>query len=231
MEYRVKRSQIFRKKLPVPKEIQEHVYNKTLTIEDYIKYDLIDKVPVECIYIHDRKVVERFGGEKLKQLDFEMYNKNTSRYGSVLMLIDPEVSDLNMAFYQKIMECSTNGVENYGSVYVPILKAEDVTPALLEKMSQYFVEDVDISSDLKEKFYRGDLTLFDLVNNWDIFKNKVITGKLEYYSRDVDLVQLRKMMDEYPDIASIIQYSDTFKTIIEKLYCNATTKEQREDIV
>ena len=184
MDYRIKRNQIFKKKLPVPKEIQEQVYNKTLKMEDYIKYDLADKVPLEHIYWGDRAIVERFGAEKLKQLDLEMYYKNPSRYSSVLMLISPDVSDLNTAFYQKIMECSTKGLSN---PYVPILRPEEVTPALLEKMSNYFVEDVDIHPELKEKFYTGDLSLFDLVRNWHIFKDKVLIGKLEYYSRDIDL--------------------------------------------
>lgn len=228
MDYRIKRNQILKKKLPVPKEIQEQVYNKTLKMEDYIKYDLSDKVPVEHIYWEDRPIVERFGVEKLKQLDFEMYNKNSYRYSAVLMTISPDVSDLNTAFYQKIMECSS---KKSGSPFVPILRPEDVTPALLEKMSDYFVEDVDITPELKEKFYNGDLNLFDLVNNWDIFKNKIVTGKLEYYSRDIDIEQLRKMMDEYPDIASIVQYASTFKSLMEKLYGEAVSKEQREEIV
>ena len=228
MDYRVKKNQIFKKKLPVSKEIQEQVYSKTLKMEDYIKYDLADKVPLEHIYWEDRAIVERFGAEKLKQLDLEMYYKNPSRYSSVLMLISPDVSDLNTAFYQKIMECSTKGLSN---PYVPILRPEEVTPALLEKMSNYFVEDVDIHPELKEKFYTGDLSLFELVQNWHIFKDKVLIGKLEYYSRDIDLEQLRKMMDEYPDIASIIHYNETFESLMTKLYENATTKEQRDEIV
>lgn len=231
MDYRLKRNQIFKKKLPVPKEIQEQVYSKTLKMEDYIKYDLVDKVPIEHIYWQDRAVVERFSAEKLKQLDFEMYNKNTSRYSSILLMISPDVSDLNNAFYKQIMECSTKGVDYDSGPYVPILGPEDVTPTLLEKMHEYFVEDVDIIPELKDKFYNGNLTLFDLVNNWDIFKNKNVTGKLEYYSRDINLSQLRKMMDEYPDIASIIHYSSTFKSLIEQLYGDGSSKEQREEII
>lgn len=231
MEYRLKGYQFWKQALPVPKEIQEKVYNKNLTMEEYLKYDLADKVPTEYIYWQDRPVVERFGAEKLKQLDFEMYNKNSYRYAGILMTISPDVSDLNQTFYQTIMDYSTGRLGSRGGIYVPILKPEDVTKTMLEKMGKYFVEDVDITQELKDKFYNGDLSIFDIVRNWHIFKEKDLKGKLEYESRSIDLEHLRKLMDEYPDIASIISYNETFQSLMSKLYDNVGTKEQRDEIV
>ena len=45
MKYRYSRWQLFAKKLNVPKDIQEKIYNSNLSLKDYINYDLIDKIP------------------------------------------------------------------------------------------------------------------------------------------------------------------------------------------
>ena len=49
MNYRYKKSQIFKEKLPVPKEVLERIYNNYATIEDFINYDLANKIPIECL--------------------------------------------------------------------------------------------------------------------------------------------------------------------------------------
>ena len=49
MEYRIKKNQIFKKQLPVPSHIRHDVYNCKLNFEDYIKYELEDKIPISCL--------------------------------------------------------------------------------------------------------------------------------------------------------------------------------------
>ena len=70
MKWRYKRSQIFRKRLSVPSEVEQSIYNSQLPLEQYISFDLMDKVPISCITPEDRKIVEKFGIEKVKQLDW-----------------------------------------------------------------------------------------------------------------------------------------------------------------
>ena len=75
MNYRYKRTQIFRKKLDVPKDIINKVYNCTLYFTDFIEYELDDKIPISCICNQDRIIVEKFGIDKCRTLDWELINK------------------------------------------------------------------------------------------------------------------------------------------------------------
>ena len=72
MEYRYKRNQIFKKALPVPNHIRGDVYSCRLSFVDYITYDLVGKVPISCLEPSDREIVERFGIEKARKLDWSL---------------------------------------------------------------------------------------------------------------------------------------------------------------
>ena len=43
MKYKYKKSQIFGKRLDIPKVILKKVYNSTLDVKEYFKYELDDK--------------------------------------------------------------------------------------------------------------------------------------------------------------------------------------------
>ena len=49
MDYKYQRRQIFGKRLKVPKLILYKVYNCTLSFNEYIEYQLDDKIPTSCI--------------------------------------------------------------------------------------------------------------------------------------------------------------------------------------
>ena len=67
-KYKYRRRQIFGKRLKVPKHILNKVYNCTLSFNEYIEYQLDDKIPTSCIIESDRKIVERFGKANLKDI-------------------------------------------------------------------------------------------------------------------------------------------------------------------
>ncbi len=75
MGYKYQRRQIFGKRLKVPKHILNKVYNCTLSFNEFIEYQLDDKIPISCIIESDRRIVEKFGIDKCKVLDWELINK------------------------------------------------------------------------------------------------------------------------------------------------------------
>ena len=75
MDYKYQRRQIFGKRLKVPVRILYKVYNCTLSFNEYIEYQLDDKIPTSCIIESDRKILEKFGIDKCKELDWELLNK------------------------------------------------------------------------------------------------------------------------------------------------------------
>ena len=93
MEYRYK-NQIFRKKLNAPKYIINKVYNCDLSFSEMIEYKLDDKIPSECLLVSDRKLVQRFGLERCKDLDWELINdriRSDISIRDILMSIEPAV--------------------------------------------------------------------------------------------------------------------------------------------
>ena len=74
MDYKYQRRQIFGKRLKVPKHILNKVYNCTLSFNEFIEYQLDDKIPISCIIESDRIIVEKFGIDRCKELDWELIN-------------------------------------------------------------------------------------------------------------------------------------------------------------
>lgn len=165
MEYRYKKNQIFRKKLNVPKYILNKVYSCNLSFLEMIEYKLEDKIPVECLLISDRKLVERFGIERCKELDWELINRgNRSEINvrDVLMSIEPSVEDINSELYELVK----NRIRP--SDYSPKMK-EIYSDRLFDMPKEYVY---DTFSHLKYKFNNGECSLEDMMEKFDIFKDK-----------------------------------------------------------
>ena len=105
MNYKIQRWQIFGKRLDVPREIRKKVYEHTLSFKEFIEYglDIDEKVPIECLNEQDRKIVERFGIQKCKDLDWDLINSVTFVDGvlirDVLLTVNPDTADVNQALY------------------------------------------------------------------------------------------------------------------------------------
>lgn len=219
MDYRYKKSQFWRKKLPVPDEIIEKVYKGNLALNDFFKYDLVDKIPVECLGIYERELIQRFGVDVLRDLDWEMYYKSY-QYHKLLMQIEPNVLDLNMEFYKAIAK-----PDKYN-----FLKPESVTERFKETMSELFVEDLDIPDDVKREYYSRNLDIFTVIEYWEQFKNKDLQQRLDHYNRDIDIDKFISMMNEYPEVAKLVRTQTDIIKISEELY-SSQTKDEKEKVI
>lgn len=106
MNYKYHRRQIFGKRLKVPKYILNKVYNCTLSFNEFIEYQLDDKIPISCIVAYDRKIVEKFGIDKCKELDWELINNgitdNNINFRNMLMSISSQTEDINQTLYKLV---------------------------------------------------------------------------------------------------------------------------------
>ena len=68
MEYKYKRWQLFGKRLNVPKNILNDVYNSRLSCADFFKYKLDDKIPLSCLWPYDKKIIDKIGKEHPDQI-------------------------------------------------------------------------------------------------------------------------------------------------------------------
>lgn len=201
MDYKYQRRQIFGKRLKVPVRILYKVYNCTLSFNEYIEYQLDDKIPTSCIIESDRKIVERFGIDKCKELDWELinkrvhYNKNIN-FRDVLMSIDSQTQDINSVLYELVKD------EIKPIDYTP--KMREVYSDRLFDVSQYNDENLRY---ILDNFNKGKIGLKEIIYNWDLFKNKDLSYCLlndnENKCNITDNI-LKEFMSSYGELASLI---------------------------
>ena len=162
MNYKYKRSQIFGKKLEVPKLVLNEIYNKNLSFKDFIKYNLEDKIPTSCITKIDKQIVDRFGLEKAKQIDWELIdNINIAlNVRDIVMSIEPQTEDINSKLYDLIKDK---------------IKPSDYTLGMKKVYSDrlFDLPEGELEVDYRMKrFNNGEVSLKDIINNWNLYKNK-----------------------------------------------------------
>ena len=158
MKYKYKRWQLFAKRLNVPKNILNNVYNSRLSCADFFKYKLDDKIPLSCLSPYDKKIIDKFGIDKCKNLDWELIGQ---RYISELMSIDSKTKDLNRALCEILKDKIIPAQYS--------LKMKELYPNRIIDINQD--DDINIEV-IKNLFNYGELTLTEIVSNWELFKNK-----------------------------------------------------------
>lgn len=211
MDYKYQRRQIFGKRLKVPKHILNKVYNCTLSFNEFIEYQLDDKIPTSCIIESDRRIVEKFGIDRCKELDWELINKRVYynsyiNFRNVLMSIDSQVQDINSALYELVKD---------------EIKPVDYTPKMREVYSDRLF-DVSQNNDenlryIINDFNEGKIGLKEIIYNWDLFKNKDLSYCLLNDNANKNHItdnMLKEFMSSYGNLASlIIENNDIYSFI------------------
>lgn len=211
MDYKYQRRQIFGKRLKVPKHILNKVYNCTLSFNEFIEYQLDDKIPTSCIIESDRRIVEKFGIDRCKELDWELINKRVYynsyiNFRNVLMSIDSQVQDINSTLYELVKD---------------EIKPVDYTPKMREVYSDRLF-DVSQNNDenlryIINDFNEGKIGLKEIIYNWDLFKNKDLSYCLLNDNANKNHItdnMLKEFMSSYGNLASlIIENNDIYSFI------------------
>lgn len=219
MAYKYKRRQIFRKRLKVPKNILKSVYDCTLTLNDFIEYQLDGKIPTSCILECDRKILEKYGIDKCKKLDWELINNSrpmrnnslTSRYWfwNILMSIDSKTDDINLALYELVKDQ---------------IRPKYYSKKMSEIYADRLLKDCEIHGDREEclqiDFNYGEVTLEKMISNWDLFKNKDLSYCLLYDEKNTNHITnevLKKFMAKYSGIATLVIENNDINEFINNL--------------
>ena len=213
MNYKYKRSQLFGKRLNVPKNILRRVYNSTLSINEYIQYQLDDKIPTTCIDISDRELVDKFGIEKLKSVDWELINSHIYYSGpsprQMLIDLSPDVDDINDALYEQLKDK---------------IDLTDYTKGMKEKYSDRFFklsEGLDEKEiELMTKFNNGRIELTEIIKNWELFREKDLSYCLSRDKKNTEHIsdeKIKSFMSNYRDIAPLIVDNDNIYAVINTI--------------
>ena len=206
MKYKYERRQLFGKRLNVPKDVLERVYNKYLTFSDYVMYDLFDKIPLECMLQNDRLIVDKIGLEKAKGLDWGLINLLRNSFYS---------SRDNFNFMSEFLNLVDRGIDPIEAVYEigyrelkPKYYTEKMRELHPEKVfSEQELDSLDSNSYyIAERFNDGSLTIDEMVKYWSIFKDKDLSfclGRDIKNEHNITTEQIRDIMEQYNIIINL----------------------------
>lgn len=230
MDYKYQRRQIFGKRLKVPRHILNKVYNCTLSFNEYIEYQLDDKIPTSCIMESDRKIVERFGIDKCKELDWELINKriydNNINFRDILVSIDSKTEDINHALYELVKDQ---------------IKPSDYSPKMSEVYSDRLFEIPQIENNdtydyresemryLKSRFNDGKVSLKEIIDNWELFKDKDLSYCLlndENNKNNITDRSLKEFMNNYGTLVPLIVENNDIYSFINSISSLSSEEEK-----
>lgn len=222
MDYKYRKGQIFGKRLRVPKSILNKVYSCTLSFDEYIEYELDDKVPTSCIIEFDRRIVEKFGVGKCKELDWELINKRgyyNINFRDILMTIDAQTEDINLAFYELIKN---------------LIKPNDYSPRMKEIYSDRLFDILSSENDylrsLMQDFNNGKIGLKTIIDHWRLFEEKDISYCLledRENKNNITASDLKEFMSNYRTLVPLIVDNDDIYTFISES-SKLTTEEEKK---
>lgn len=213
MQYKHKKYQLFRKSLEAPKRVVSLVYDNKLTLTDYITYELYGKVPVSCLLERDRRILEKFGLEKIINLDWELLltpfgHRVTIDYRDILDKIPKHEENLNDVLYEVLSE-----------VISPDCYSAKMRTKYPHKVFEIDKEEPIKIREKKERFNRGTLGLENIVKEWELFKEKDLSYCLEYddnNSYKLTDKDIKDFMSKYESLAPLIaEHDDIYKFIYE----------------
>ena len=225
VKYKYQKRQIFGKRLKVPKFILSRVYNCTLSFSEFVEYELDDKIPITCLNELDRHIVEKFGFEKAKTLDWELLSKrvlyNNIDFRELLMSVDASVQELNISLYELVKDQIKPS--DYSS------RMREVYKNRLFEISQ----DNDDNYIEKIKFNNGEISLEDLVRNWDLYKDKDLSYCLQndkHNEFNITNSQLKDFMNKFENISRLILDNANIYQFIHEINDAKSEPEQQEYI-
>lgn len=226
MKYKYKKSQIFGKRLNIPKVILKKVYNSTLDVKEYFKYELDDKIPITCVNSSDRILLDKFGVDKFKNFDWNLFkvhfDDRNINIRDLLIKLSPNVTDINTEIYEQIKD---------------IISLYNYTPAMREKYSNRFFEISDNLNHLEESlmsdFNNGKVKLAEMIKHWNLFKDKDLSYCLSHDSantKNITEENIRTFMDNYKDISDLISTYDDIYSVISYISQQGNIEEKNSYI-
>ena len=230
MNYKYQRRQIFGKRLKVPKYILNKVYNCTLSFNEFIEYQLDDKIPTSCIIESDRRIVEKFGIDKCKELDWELINKRIYNkeinFRDILMSIDSQTDDINLALYELVK----NQIKpsDYSSKMSEMYSDRLFEIPQIENYETYDYSESRLRS-LKSNFNDGKVSLKEIISNWELFKDKDLSFCLlndENNKNNIIDSSLKEFMNNYGTLASLIVENNDIYAFINTISSLSSEEEK-----
>ena len=185
MKYKYSRWQLFSKKLNVPRDVQLKIYNHNLSLKEFIDYDLIDKIPFNCLDFQAQDLAYGLGKDglaRLKTIDLD------------LNLVEKYAKNIKHLFYNEIPD---NLVEIINQTIIPQIDDIEKQEYLTALFGNYF----QMNNQEIKKFMDDYGEIINiLLNNsryLDNFDAKSFIKNLIEYQDDTE--KINKYISQYTD--------------------------------
>ncbi len=225
MDYKYKRGQIFGKRLKVPKNILAGVYNCTLSFSEFMEYELEDKIPITCLAIEDRQIVQKFGIEKAKTFDWE--------------LLDKYVFYTNVNFKTFLMQCSETDEdinEKLNEIASDNLRPIDYSKRLQALYPDRMIFSIDDyppnQRNVIKRFNKGEVSLVEIIRNWELFKDNDLSICLKNDSYNVIGItssELKTFMSTFQNFVHLILETGPIYSLIQEF--NSLSGQERLEYI
>lgn len=216
MAYKYKKSQLFSKKVAgVPDAVYETIYSKTLSLENFFKYNLKNRIPIECMNQEDRQLYAVIPKKVLDDISIDYLTiENMAKYGLVGKISTAHVIEKERALIEKF------GVEKLLTLDWDMIKSNGLmdllssldpsTPDLATALNERSFDVEHMQRGGKNDYYRtlardfnnGTLSIRKIISNWKMFEGKNLSRNLATY--DVSESALRDFMAEHEKVASLV---------------------------
>ena len=219
MKYKTKKNQLFRKKLEMPERVVNKVYNNELSFQEFMEYNLYDKVPLSCLNETHREVVEKFGVEKSKELDWDLIDLKSAELLDTIRDMDENKENINQELYNLV---------------ITDMRPRDYTKMMKKIYTNSVLEDENLEDSVQNKFNNGRMKITELLKIWDHVKEKDLSLCLKNDSSNEDEIteeELKTAMKDYANVLEFIEEPSEVYGVIARTYRNTYTKEEKDEYI
>ena len=196
------------------KEVQEDVkkrfYRKILSIEDVLRYDLYENVSQDRLSIGAKNFFDKVPIDVAKSLDIEIFNTNTFSY-TFRQRVENFEGSINETTLENILRETAESILSNRFLSLDLYKELLSIPKVHEIIPESSLIDFGDNNDLARKYLIRDISLRDIWNNREIFREKSFIQNLQDYEYEpiryggITEEKLFYIFDKYPDVANSLK--------------------------
>ena len=191
-----------------------------ISFSDYYNGDYDElRIPTSFLREPDRSIVEHFGVERASGLDWALIRMNRNIAVHELLKLDPDTENINTQLYQRLKHS------------IPPTKFSPQMKRMLPECC-FLIEGREPR--VKERFNQGELTISELILNWDIMKDKDLTycidRQLDGLPKTLDNEKLKDLMSGRVKLMQAIARCTGDNYFFRMLGCCSTESEENSKI-
>lgn len=227
-------------------EFKKKYYSSRLSIEDFDKLShiqLLELKKKENMYLRlpqDQRVLFNYLGFDTV---IKFYKEHREDYNYLIKLLDVPlfyfdddlITKLKQVDISEIKSTCLEFVRNRYLNYWGTIEIDKIPDFFIKENNDIFLTDIDLPSDLRERFYKRKITINDIINNPNIFENIPIENFrvgledrhiIKYAIDIVGKENLKKVIFNYFDVLKYLYENSRFHSFDNKFILESESFEE-----